>query len=102
MGTKVEAENVCEHGDHPAPAGKRFCSWACQACEHDTFGKFGCTGLCERLKESEARASLPSQKAAVCGNCDGTGCENGVPCAERVCSECNGTGRTPSQKGAGK
>lgn len=25
--------NTCEHGDHPAPAGKRFCSDACRACE---------------------------------------------------------------------
>lgn len=25
------AENVCENGDHPAPAGQRFCSLECQA-----------------------------------------------------------------------
>jgi len=24
------AENVCENGDHPAPAGQRFCSKKCQ------------------------------------------------------------------------
>lgn len=28
-------ENVCEHGDHPAPPGRRFCSQACQDCEAD-------------------------------------------------------------------
>jgi hypothetical protein len=27
------AENTCEHGDHPAPPGRRFCSRACQDCE---------------------------------------------------------------------
>lgn len=25
--------NVCEHGDHPAPAGMRFCSLDCERCE---------------------------------------------------------------------
>lgn len=28
-----KAVNVCEHGDHPAPAGRRFCTKACQRCE---------------------------------------------------------------------
>lgn len=48
--------NVCEHGDHPAPAGKRFCSYACETCEVDGFGRVsdGCTGLCERIRKSEA------------------------------------------------
>ena len=43
-------ENVCEHGDHPAPAGKRFCSRACQECEatdHDAR-KTECAGVCLR------------------------------------------------------
>lgn len=53
-GSSIEpkaVENVCEHGDHAAPAGKRFCSVACETCEHDTFGRFdeGCSGLCGRL-----------------------------------------------------
>ena len=34
-----EGENVCEHGDHPAPAGKRFCGIECEACE---LGKMIC------------------------------------------------------------
>lgn len=41
------SENCCEHGDHPAPPGKRFCSYACQTCEGHT-GPFSgeCAGLC--------------------------------------------------------
>lgn len=47
-------ENVCEHGDHPAPVGKRFCGYACETCEHNAFGisSEGCTGLCDRLREA--------------------------------------------------
>jgi hypothetical protein len=26
-------ENVCEHGDHEAPKGFRFCSMVCQGCQ---------------------------------------------------------------------
>jgi hypothetical protein len=26
-------DNTCEHGDHPAPLGQRFCSLACMECE---------------------------------------------------------------------
>ena len=43
-----EAENVCEHGDHPAPPGKRFCSracWECEAAECDHTVQ-ECAGLC--------------------------------------------------------
>jgi hypothetical protein len=29
-----DAPNVCEHGDHAAPRGRRFCSEACMECEH--------------------------------------------------------------------
>lgn len=50
-------ENTCEHGDHPAPPGKRFCSYACETCEHNMFGRNdenGCNGLCERLRASDA------------------------------------------------
>lgn len=44
----VAACNVCEHGDHPAPVGRRFCSAACQACdgtEHDASDS-ECAGVC--------------------------------------------------------
>lgn len=43
------AENVCEHGDHAAPVGKRFCSPECARCEladtleHDAE----CAGICQ-------------------------------------------------------
>jgi hypothetical protein len=41
------AENVCEHGDHPAPKGKRFCSPECAQCELlDADFSVGCAGLC--------------------------------------------------------
>lgn len=41
--------NVCEHGDHPAPAGKRFCSEACCTCD-GTDAPEGdlCAGVCGR------------------------------------------------------
>ena len=51
----VPHDNVCEHGDHPAPAGQRFCSRACAECElteHDAE-RFECVGVCQR-KEGEA------------------------------------------------
>lgn len=32
----MDDENVCEHGDHPAPEGKRFCSPECAECERGT------------------------------------------------------------------
>ncbi len=41
-------QNICEHGDHPAPAGKRFCSRSCAMCElseHDATTT-ECAGLC--------------------------------------------------------
>lgn len=40
---------ACEHGDHPAPAGKRFCSKACERCEHTDHDATvdECAGLCE-------------------------------------------------------
>lgn len=37
---------VCEHGDHPAPDGRRFCSEACACCEHESIGINGCDGIC--------------------------------------------------------
>jgi hypothetical protein len=39
--------NCCEHGDHPAPVGKRFCSEACCRCEHEsTNAETGCDNIC--------------------------------------------------------
>lgn len=42
----MNAVNVCEHGDHPAPDGHRFCSAACQQCESESLGDEGCDGIC--------------------------------------------------------
>lgn len=40
--------NTCEHGDHAAPEGRRFCSDACAACEHTDHDaeNVECAGLC--------------------------------------------------------
>lgn len=40
--------NTCEHGDHSAPAGQRFCSAECERCESesDDPDDEGCSGLC--------------------------------------------------------
>lgn len=44
----AEASNTCEHGDHPAPPNKRFCSDVCAACElaEHPGGKAECAGIC--------------------------------------------------------
>ena len=43
------SENVCEHGDHPAPFGQRFCSPACAKCEHTEHDASAreCAGICK-------------------------------------------------------
>lgn len=48
--------NCCEHGDHPAPPGKRFCSTACATCEQVEGPDLttGCTGLCRYGAEAAA------------------------------------------------
>lgn len=46
-------ENVCEHGDHPAPIGKRFCSLWCEVCEHESNN--GCDNFCKKLKNGRIR-----------------------------------------------
>lgn len=43
-----DAKGVCEHGDHPAPRGARFCSEACASCERDSEIE-GCDGICLTL-----------------------------------------------------
>ena len=38
---------ACEHGcENEAPAGKRFCSPACEACENESKSVTGCDGIC--------------------------------------------------------
>lgn len=40
--------NVCEHGDHPAPEGKRFCSIECEECESTPCDETEmCANLCK-------------------------------------------------------
>lgn len=45
---KAEAMNVCEHGDHEAPDGQRFCSHECEVCERTEFDESAsdCAGIC--------------------------------------------------------
>jgi hypothetical protein len=45
-GAEQEVPNVCEHGDHPAPEGQRFCSPECQRCEGADQDGDECAGLC--------------------------------------------------------
>ena len=73
-------ENCCEHGDHAAPPGKRFCSAACAACEAGT-------GYC-------------SECGPPCDECDGRGYDAkpddvarlGLDAPTFACVQCHGTG----------
>ena len=53
---------VCEHGDHPAPDGIRFCSAACAKCELADFDES--TATCARicLRPAERTKSDPRTK----------------------------------------
>jgi hypothetical protein len=46
----TKTTNVCEHGDHPAPEGKRFCGPECAECEITEFDDriYDCAGICLR------------------------------------------------------
>lgn len=65
--------NVCEHGDHEAPEGKRFCSPECEACEHNGEAEAvdGCANLCGRREPVDiphcvmCNAEMP----VACGDC---------------------------------
>lgn len=55
---KPQKKNLCEHGgDHPAPAGQRFCSNACERCEGTDFdaSTAGCAGICENQPTKESQ-----------------------------------------------
>jgi|GEM_PF-6014587 len=42
-----DVHNSCEHGDHAAPAGNRFCSKACMDCEaSEQVSDHGCNNIC--------------------------------------------------------
>lgn len=43
--------NCCEHGDHPAPPGKRFCSLSCAKCERTECDEsLDCAGRCHEVR----------------------------------------------------
>lgn len=57
--------NVCEHGDHPAPPGKRFCSRACAECERaDCDDSEECAGIC--LRPWCRACDHPAHPAGLC------------------------------------
>ncbi len=44
-----ETENCCEHGDHKAPLGHRYCSKACADCDGtEQPDDDRCAGICGR------------------------------------------------------
>lgn len=49
--------NTCEHGDHSAPEGQRFCSPECQRCESasDKPEDEGCSGICGADRDGNCR-----------------------------------------------
>lgn len=47
-----EHPNVCEHGDHEAPPGQRFCSEGCRKCDSADQTGNDCAGLCGATPES--------------------------------------------------
>jgi hypothetical protein len=55
-------ENVCEHGDHPAPPGRRFCSIECAECEStdaDFSATVECAGICLGDRTTQATEKKP-------------------------------------------
>ncbi len=72
----MDADNCCEHGDHAAPPGQRFCSPACEECEHATGGigtLATCAGICDiRFLSPAAQMSamaptLPAKQGGLDG-----------------------------------
>ena len=63
-------ENICEHGDHPAPMFQRFCSPECEACEDTPFDLIekACAGLCGK---KEAESSPAREEFVRCEVIDG-------------------------------
>lgn len=62
-------ENTCEHGDHQAPKGKRFCSDACLRCEHESRGATGCDGICasDAPAPTDATNMVRDMRCPECG-----------------------------------
>lgn len=63
---REEPPNVCEHGDHPAPEGQRFCSKACQECEGtDAPDDAECAGICDPVRQAYAAAAKHCHEEAA-------------------------------------
>lgn len=82
-GDDLGVENTCEHGDHPAPANKRFCSDACAACElaEHPGGKAECAGLCDKTRAQKASANFG--RPTKCGS---AGCNECYGSSSRECA----------------
>jgi hypothetical protein len=72
-------QHVCEHGDHPAPPGQRFCSRQCAECELTDFdaSKVECAGIC--LHAIPPAAIPPSRAAAGSRSGSGTAAAASIP-----------------------
>jgi hypothetical protein len=81
--------NVCEHGDHAAPPGQRFCSPDCQACESADHGADEeCAGLCELARD------FTDPRGGECGECHGEGIRHSIDGSDfGECHACDGTRR---------
>lgn len=55
----VDWSGVCEHGDHPAPVGARYCSSDCCECDATTpTHGYTCAGLCGEM-EPDGTQEIP-------------------------------------------
>lgn len=75
----MNATNVCEHGDHPAPDGHRFCSVDCQRCEGESLGDEGCDGICGLGDIDPSRVSAGQWRALA----NPSACDFADACAAR-------------------
>jgi hypothetical protein len=67
--------NTCEHGDHPATDGQRFCSDACRDCEHGQSLCAPCT--VDHRRGATSVDALQSVLVAVCAHLSSEGaCSN--------------------------
>lgn len=64
-------DNVCEHGDHSAPDGRRYCSTACEKCDATDPQPDGeCANVCGMASPAEALdATLAAYNATAPDAC---------------------------------
>ena len=59
--------NLCEHCAREAPTDARFCSDACEECEHTDAGNIGCAGIClpEQMSITDYSARMDEVERAA-------------------------------------